>query len=99
MTAPSAAYGTDDPAPPEGPQVAPTRAGERQARRCSRCGAVGTHYLTCPCLRLPRGYRLSEAGPSGEPSVSGQISPGPRSAARRPGGGPDHPDWPCPPRQ
>jgi hypothetical protein len=30
------------------------------ARRCMRCGAAGTHYLTCPGLRLPAGYRLSE---------------------------------------
>jgi hypothetical protein len=30
-------------------------------RRCARCGAVGTHYLTCPCLRLPSGYRLGDA--------------------------------------
>jgi len=99
MTAQSAAYSTDDPAPPDPPQGAPSRAGERSARRCARCGAVGTHYLTCPGLRLPPGYRLSEGGPPGEPSVSGQIVPGPRPVARRPGGGPDHPDWPCPPRQ
>jgi hypothetical protein len=26
---------------------------------CRRCGATGTHYLTCPSLRLPPGYRLS----------------------------------------
>jgi hypothetical protein len=25
---------------------------------CRRCLAVGTHYLTCPSLRLPQGYRL-----------------------------------------
>ena len=30
-------------------------------RRCARCGAVGTHYLTCPDLRLPSGYRLFDA--------------------------------------
>ena len=30
------------------------------ARLCTRCGAVGTHYLTCPSLRLPPGYRLNE---------------------------------------
>jgi hypothetical protein len=30
-------------------------------RQCTRCGAVGTHYLTCPDLRLPSGYRLSRA--------------------------------------
>ncbi|MDQ2813219.1 MAG: hypothetical protein M3Z75_15410 [Actinomycetota bacterium] len=29
-------------------------------RPCVRCGAVGTHYLTCPGLQLPAGYRLSE---------------------------------------
>jgi hypothetical protein len=28
---------------------------------CLRCGAVGTHYLTCPGLRLPSGYRLGGA--------------------------------------
>ena len=36
-------------------------------RRCARCGAVGTHYLTCPGLRLPTGYRLFDApGPETE---------------------------------
>jgi hypothetical protein len=30
------------------------------ARQCARCGALGTHYLTCPLLRLPRGYRFSD---------------------------------------
>jgi hypothetical protein len=48
------------------------------ARQCTRCGALGTHYLTCPSLRLPPGYRLW---------------PG------RPRSGPDHPDWPLPPRR
>ena len=33
----------------------PARAGEP----CTRCGASGTHYLTCPSLRLPPGYRLT----------------------------------------
>ena len=28
---------------------------------CARCGAVGTHYLTCPGLRLPSGYRLADS--------------------------------------
>jgi hypothetical protein len=33
-------------------------------RQCSRCGAVGTHYLTCPGLRLPPDYRLGDtSGP------------------------------------
>ena len=31
------------------------------AHQCARCGGVGTHYLTCPRLRLPAGYRLSQA--------------------------------------
>ena len=38
------------------------RAGRRdepRLRRCVRCGAVGTHYLTCPDLRLPSGFRLA----------------------------------------
>ncbi len=44
----------------EGPQVAPDRPDELLARQCTRCGAVGTHYLTCPILRLPSGYRLTD---------------------------------------
>ena len=39
---------------------------------CRRCGAVGTHYLTCPSLRLPAGYRLSHPE-SGAESV---LTPG-----------------------
>jgi hypothetical protein len=31
-----------------------------ETRQCARCGGVGTHYLTCPALRLPRGYRVSD---------------------------------------
>ena len=38
---------------------APGRTGELPAPQCTRCGAVGTHYLTCPGLRLPSGYRFS----------------------------------------
>ena len=45
----------------EGPQVVPGQADEPLASRCTRCGAVGTHYLTCPDLRLPSGYRLGDA--------------------------------------
>jgi hypothetical protein len=65
MTMQSTSYRIADPAPRrEGPQVAPDRAGDPLGRRCIRCGAVGTHYLTCPSLRLPPGYRLSaERGP------------------------------------
>jgi hypothetical protein len=43
------------------PEVAPGRPAEPPERRCARCGAVGTHYLTCPGLRLPTGYRLVDA--------------------------------------
>jgi len=47
-----------------GPQDAPGGAAELPAAQCTRCGAVGTHYLTCPGLRLPPGYRLSaDPGP------------------------------------
>ena len=42
-----------------GPQVAPGSADELPGGQCTRCGAVGTHYLTCPVLRLPSGFRLS----------------------------------------
>ena len=54
-----------DPAPLRvRPQDAPGGAAELPAAQCMRCGAVGTHYLTCPGLRLPRGYRLdADPGP------------------------------------
>ena len=61
MTRQSAPYRIPDPMPPrEEPQVAPGRGRELLAGHCIRCGAAGTHYLTCPSLRLPSGYRLSE---------------------------------------
>ena len=45
-------------------QTAPRPEGaEEQApetRQCGRCGGVGTHYLTCPALRLPKGYRIND---------------------------------------
>ena len=48
----------------DGQEGGPT---EPPERRCARCGAVGTHYLTCPALRLPTGYRLFDAsGPETE---------------------------------
>jgi hypothetical protein len=60
MTMPSAPYGVPDPElTGEGPEVAPGGAGELPGP-CARCGAVGTHYLTCPGLRLPSGYRISD---------------------------------------
>ena len=41
-------------------------------RRRPRCATVGTHYLTCPTLRLPPGYRISnDPGPE-----DGGSSPG-----------------------
>jgi hypothetical protein len=58
MTGP---FGVPDPARGEEPETAPTGAGELPRRQCARCGAVGTHYLTCPGLRLPSGYRLGDA--------------------------------------
>jgi hypothetical protein len=61
MTRSPAPYRIAEPAPAgDGPQVAELSAGQ-----CTRCGAFGTHYLTCPSLRLPAGYRLS-GGPGPE---------------------------------
>ncbi|HEV2256218.1 MAG TPA: hypothetical protein VGS06_23970 [Streptosporangiaceae bacterium] len=48
----------------EEPEVGPGRPDDLPERRCIRCGAVGTHYLTCPDLRLPPGFRLGEASRS-----------------------------------
>jgi len=45
----------------EGQEAGPA---EPPEGRCARCGAVGTHYLTCPGLRLPSGYRLFDAAGS-----------------------------------
>ena len=89
MTRPSVTYGIPDPmSPREAAEVAPGRADELLGRYCTRCGAVGTHYLTCPGLQLPAGYRISE-------------DPPPKCRCGLPVsncGGPDHPDWPWPPR-
>ena len=48
-------------------------------RQCARCGALGTHYLTCPILQLPRGYRFSE-----DPAMSTLVTAGERCITRRP---------------
>jgi hypothetical protein len=48
----------------EQPEVAPRRPDDQPERCCIRCGAVGTHYLTCPDLRLPSGFRFGEASRS-----------------------------------
>jgi len=45
----------------EEPEAAPAAVSELPGGQCMRCGAVGTHYLTCPGLRLPSGYRLGDA--------------------------------------
>jgi hypothetical protein len=103
MTGPPT-YLTSRPAPaPDAPQPGPARPGE-PARQCRRCGAAGTHYLTCPSLRLPPDYRLPEdpeperAGHRGEhrgiDQTSGVLG---RPREGQPGG-PDHPDWPRRPR-
>jgi hypothetical protein len=62
MTGRPAPYGVPDSAlAGEEPEVAPAGLGDAPRRQCARCGAVGTHYLTCPDLRLPPGYRLGDA--------------------------------------
>jgi hypothetical protein len=87
----------------DAPEAGPARA-DQLAWPCTRCGAAGTHYLTCPSLRLPAGYRLSQdLGPDRADGHSER--PGTGQASRVSGpyrdgqpGGPDHPDWPSPPR-
>jgi hypothetical protein len=51
--------------PTEGLDAPPDPADEVPVRQCGRCGGVSTHYLTCPALKLPPGYRISdpERGP------------------------------------
>jgi len=52
------------------------------ARQCTRCGALGTHYLTCPVLRLPRDYRLSEDPASAYRSGAGNHASPPAGDSR-----------------
>jgi len=55
------AYRIPSPAPPQdGGQAASAQAIPQRAQLCTRCGAVGTHYLTCSSLRLPVGYRVGQ---------------------------------------
>jgi hypothetical protein len=108
MTSP---HRVSDPAPArDGPRVAPGRMRAPQGRRCAQCGAVGTHYLTCPSLRLPAHYRvgadIAPACPCDLPAPACPAPAGPATGPAaccgqprsRPGGGPDHPDWPRPPQ-
>jgi hypothetical protein len=53
------------------------------ARQCARCGALGTHYLTCPLLRLPRGYRVSQDPHPGAPATSGDAAHHPPAGGGR----------------
>jgi hypothetical protein len=55
--------GDSDPAGDAGPSA---QDNEPRAQLCPRCGALGTHYLTCTSLQLPAGYRFGrDAGPGG----------------------------------
>jgi hypothetical protein len=38
---------------PDELEAAPARPGDRRLPLCTRCGGVGTHYLTSPSLQLP----------------------------------------------
>ena len=58
------------------PEVVPDQPDELARGRCRKCGAVGTHYLTCPDLQLPTGFRF------GEPSASA-AGPRRQSGLRR----------------
>jgi hypothetical protein len=42
------------------------------AWQCARCGAVGRHYLTCPILQLPQGYRVGK-----DPALSVPVNASP----------------------
>jgi len=63
VTARPGTYRIPRPAPPpDDSQDASVPDSPPRAQLCTHCGAVGTHYLTCPSLRLPAGYRLT-SGP------------------------------------
>jgi hypothetical protein len=60
MTGSSASLGIPHPSPPSDELGArPARPG-KPLRLCTRCGGVGTHYLTCPSLRLPADHHAGE---------------------------------------
>jgi hypothetical protein len=58
---------------PDELEAAPARAGNRHLRLCPRCGGVGTHYLTCPGLRLAADRH---AGSDSVPERLGSPMPG-----------------------
>ncbi len=60
MTTAGPAGATTAAGPAAEPEVVPDQPDELARGRCWRCGAVGTHYLTCPDLRLPSGFRFGE---------------------------------------
>ena len=62
MTAASPAGALTAAGPAAEPEVVADQQDELARGRCWRCGAVGTHYLTCPDLRLPSGFRFGESG-------------------------------------
>jgi hypothetical protein len=57
---------------PDQLQAAPARPRNRQPRLCTRCGGAGTHYLTCPRLRLPA---ERHAGEDSVPEHLGSLVP------------------------
>jgi hypothetical protein len=59
VTSPSAPYELHPALLPEGTPEGPEEQ-VAETRQCARCGGVSTHYLTCPALRLPQGYRISD---------------------------------------
>jgi len=90
--------------PQERLAAAPTRARELPMWQCPRCAAISTHYLTCPSLRLPPGYHLSQdrgperTGHRGQRRITPRPSLVPGRHWERPPSGPDHPDWRYPPQ-
>jgi hypothetical protein len=75
----------------DGPEFPPGRVHEGAAWPCPKCSGVHIHYLTCPSLRLPPGHHFSA-----DPELRAEGFVLARSA--RSASGPNHPDWPDPPR-
>jgi hypothetical protein len=60
MTGYSASLGIPHPSPPPDERAARSARPAKPLRLCTRCGGVGTHYLTCPSLRLPANHHAGE---------------------------------------